>query len=200
MKRLWDSSDCQAWARALAVYPGVVAARDRSRLPELDGWWREELPPVLAARQPPHVTAEELALITEWKMKRGAWRGRNLKLVRQNDPDEVVRVSAAAFARIPDPRAPVTLLAELGGVGPAAASAVLAPVRPDLYPFFDEDVAAQIPGLGPPAFTVAYYLTYAARLRDRAAALEASCPNTRWTANAIGLALWALARPTDEEE
>src|SRR3712207_8361368 len=51
--------------------------------------------------------------------------------------DEVVAASRRAFAAIPDDRAPLRLLGELKGVGPATASAVLAAYRPDLYPFFD---------------------------------------------------------------
>ena len=68
------------------------------------------------------------------------------------------------------------------------ASAVLAAARPDIYPFFDEVVAQQIPGLGPVAFTPAYYGRYADRLRARAGELGGG-----WTAHAVGQALWAAA-------
>lgn len=193
MTELWTSADCAAWSRALAGYAGVVAAQEMPRLTELDTWYRDELPALLIARDPMHLTLDELTRMTEWKMRRGVWRARNLALVRGNDPAEVRRLSAEALALIPDPRRPVAVLARLGGVGPATASAALAAARPDLYPFFDELVAAQIPDLGPVAFTLPYYLRYTARLRERAARLAADCPAAGWTAHAIGQALWAAA-------
>jgi hypothetical protein len=188
MPGLWESDDRQAWDRALASYPDVVAAQGVSRLADLDTWYREELPGLIAGRIPPQVTLEELTRMTEWKMKRGVWRARNLVLVRGNDPDEVARLSTEAFALLPDPRKPLARLAQLAGVGPATASAVLAAVRPDIYPFFDELIADQIPGLGPVAFTAGYYARYAEQLRTRAASLD-----TPWTAHTVGQALWANA-------
>ena len=50
-----------------------------------------------------------------------------------------------------------------------------------------------MPGLGPVAYTIPYYLRYAAALRDRAGRLSAACPHDPWTAQALGLALWAVA-------
>ena len=188
MESLWANDDTAAWSAALESYPAVIEARVVSRLPELDTWYRDELPGLLAGRSPLQISSDELVRVTEWKMKRGAWRARNLVLVRGNDPDEVERATREAFALIPEPRKPVARIAELAGVGPATASAVLAVVRPDLYPFFDEDVAAQIPDLGPVAFTMPYYLRYAARLGDRATELGGD-----WTAHAAGMALWAWA-------
>lgn len=191
MDDLWGSDDRRAWERALASYPGVVAAQEVSRLTDLDSWYREELPGLIGARTPPRVTLEELTRVTEWKMKRGAWRARNLVLVRGNDPDEVARLSGEAMALMPEPRKPIARLAQLAGVGPATASAVLAAVRPDIYPFFDELIAQQIPDLGPVAFTAPYYARYAERLRERAAALNSA--DSPWTAHTVGQALWAAA-------
>ena len=186
MEELWANDDLAAWSAALESYPAVVEAKVVSRLPELDQWYRDELPGLITARSPLQVTLDELVRVTEWKMKRGAWRARNLVLVRGNDAAEVERASREAFAQMPEPRKPVARLADLAGVGPATASAVLAAVRPDLYPFFDEDVAVQIPDLGPVAFTMPYYLRYATRLKERAAQL-----GDPWTAHAAGQALWA---------
>ena len=196
MAELWASDDCGAWARALDAYPAAVAARGVARLVELDAWYREELPRLLAGREPARVTLEELARATEWKMQRGVWRARNLALVRGNDPAEVERTSAAALALAPEPRQPVTVLTRLSGVGPATASAVLAAARPEVYPFFDDLVAAQVPGLGPVVFTLAYYARYAERLRERAAALAEGCPEGGWMAHAVGQALWATSAGT----
>lgn len=191
MNTLWSNDDPHAWSEALASYPDVVAAQGVSRLTELDRWYREEFPQRIAARTPHQITHEELIQVTEWKMKRGVWRARNLVLVRGNDSEEVVRLSTEGFALLPDTRKPLARIAQLAGVGPATASAVLAAVRPEIYPFFDELIADQIPGLGKVAFTPGYYARYAERLRERAQAL--STADMSWTAHATGQALWAAA-------
>lgn len=193
MSALWATDDCAAWAAALGGYDRAIATRQVSRLPDLDQWYRDQLPSALATRDPAYMTRDELVKVTEWKMKRGVWRARNLALVRGNDPDEVRRLSAEALALLPEPRKPVAILTRLAGVGPATASAVLAAIHPGVYPFFDEDVARQVPGLGPVAFTLPYYLRYAEQLRDRASRLAAACPDAGWTAHAVSQALWVTA-------
>ncbi len=198
---LWAALDCGPWHAALDGYAAAVAAYGTARLAGLDRWRRKELPQRIQARATPHVTLEELVGVTEWKMLRGVWRARNLQLVRANPAGEVERLSAAALAAVPDPKKPVALLAQLGGAGPATASAVLATAAPAVYPFFDEVVAAPVPGLGPVAFTAGYYQRYAAALRERAAALTAACPHQPWTPHALDLALWSAAggkRPQPE--
>ena len=52
MTTLWANDDRQAWARALESYPATVAAREVSRLTDLDEWYREELPGAIAGRSP----------------------------------------------------------------------------------------------------------------------------------------------------
>jgi hypothetical protein len=166
-----------------------VAAQGVSRLVELDRWYRNELPPLLASRTPlPHVTHTELGLLTEWKMARGVWRAPNLALVRSNDPDVVARTSAVALARTPQPTEPLRELATLKGVGPATASAVVAAWRPDVYPFFDELVATQIPHLPEVQWTLPFFARYADAIRARAAKLGGD-----WTPVMVERALWAYA-------
>jgi hypothetical protein len=186
MTDLWNSNSDRPWRAALDRYDDVVAAQDVSRLVELDRWYHGELPALVRARTPRHVMLDELAQLTEWKMKRGEWRARNLVLVKGNTPDEVVSTSTAALAAIPHPTKPISTLATLHGVGPATASAVAAAVAPDTYPFFDELVAAQVPALGEVKWTLGYYGKYAAQLRARAAALGGD-----WTAAMVERALWA---------
>jgi hypothetical protein len=62
----------------------------------------------------------------------------------------------------------------------------MAAAHPEIYPFFDELVAAQIPGLGPVAWTLAYYRKYAEALRERASELGG-----RWTPVKVERALWS---------
>lgn len=183
---LWGSDDAEAWSEALARYDEVVERQGVKPLPELDRWYRGELPGRVSAREPRHVTHAELVRLTEWKMARGVWRARNLALVKGNDPALVERTSAAALAKVPHPSEPIALLAKLAGVGPATASGVASAAAPEVYPFFDELVAAQVPGFGQVSFTPREYARYAEALRDRAARL-----GEPWTATRVERALWS---------
>ena len=171
MPTLWTSGALHEWHAALARYGAVVEAQGVARLPELDSWYRETLPTTIAGRPQPFLTLAELVRLTEWKMARGVWRAPNLVLVRGNDARLVEETTRTAIALVPDPTRPVTRLATLAGVGPATASAVLAAVAPDVYPFFDERVAAEVPDLGKVAWTLGFYAKYAIRLHERAAEL-----------------------------
>ena len=183
---LWTSTSTKEWRSALDRYDRVVEGQGVARLPELDRWYREELPDRVATRRPAHVTLGELVRLTEWKMARGVWRAPNLVLVRGNAPDTVVETSAAALSTIPHRTAPISMLAKLGGVGPATASAVAAAAAPSVYPFFDELAAQQVPGLGKVAWTLGYYGRYAEAVRARATELGAE-----WTPVSVERALWA---------
>jgi hypothetical protein len=186
MPDLWGSSRPDAWREALDRYTAVVEAQGVARLPELDHWYREVLPGAIAARRTPHLTHAELVRLTEWKMARGVWRAPNLVLVRGNTPSAVEETSAAALAEVPHPTRPIKTLATLAGVGPATASAAIASAAPATYPFFDELVAAQVPGLGTVAWTLGYYGRYAMALRERAATL-----GDGWTPVMVERALWS---------
>ena len=183
---LWTSTDARTWRAALDSYESVVERQGVARLPELDRWFRGELPGLVAARRPPHVTLPELVRLTEWKMARGVWRAPNLVLVRSNPADVVVKTSTTALAAAPHPTTPIATLAKLKGVGPATASAVASAFAPETYPFFDELVAEQVPDLGAVAWTMAYYRRYADALRARAASL-----GDPWTPSMVERALWA---------
>lgn len=185
---LWNDRARESWQRALDGYAETVQRQGSERLPELDRWVRDELPDRIRARAAPHITLEELEQVTRWKMSRGVWRGRNLALVRSNPEDEVRQVSGEALGKIPDPRAPITILSRLKGVGPATASAVAAAAAPEHYPFFDDIAAAQVPDLGPVAYTGAYYQRYANALRAKAAEI-----GDDWTPVNVERALWAHA-------
>jgi hypothetical protein len=188
---LWQTKQCDDWHAALERYIETIRAQQVNGLPEIDAWFREELPALISARKPAFVTLAELERATVWKMKRGVWRERNRLLVIGNPSALVKQTSRDAFAAVPDPRKPVDLISTLAGVGPATSSAVLASYAPSVYPFFDELVAVQIPKLGKVAFTAAYYQRYAAALRERAAQLNPHCAHQVWTAHDLSQALWA---------
>lgn len=183
---LWSTRAIVAWHDALASHPTVIAAQGVAKLPELDTWYREELPALIAARRLVHVTLPELIRVTEWKMHRGVWRAPNLVRVRSNDADVVIETTVRGLSRCPHPTQPIGEIATLDGVGPATASALVAALMPTVYPFFDELVAAQIPELGPVKWTLGYYAKYAEHLRARAADIGAD-----WTPVMVERALWA---------
>ena len=186
MTDLWGASASTRWQSALDRYPDSVAAQGVAPLAALDTWYRAELPALIASRASPHVTLAELVRITEWKMHRGVWRAPNLVRVKSNDAALVIDTTTRGLARIPHATAPVKEIATLDGVGPATASAVAAAAAPDTYPFFDELVAAQVPGLGAVAWTLGFYAKYAETLRLRASALGGG-----WTPVMLERALWA---------
>ena len=184
----WDTTDRAVWQEALARYPEVIARQEVAKLPERDRWYREELPGLIATREPRYLTRDELLRVIEWKMARGVWRARNLALARTNSPETVEEISRSALARVPDPQAPIAALSKLAGVGPATASAVLAAAAPEVYPFFDDLVAAQIPGFGAVDFTPRVYARYSDALRERAREL-----GDAWTPALVERALWAAS-------
>ena len=192
MSELWLDESCAAWSAALAGYEAAIAAQGSDLLTRLDPWYRETLPGLIADRVEPFVRRDELVRVVEWKMARGVWRARNLHLARANSDEAVEAASRAAFSAAEEERKALRLLGELRGVGAATASAVLAAYHPDRYPFFDDVVAAQVPGLAVGDFSVKSYLAYAAALRERAVRL-AACPEQRWTAHLVAQALWAHA-------
>jgi hypothetical protein len=166
-----------------------VGRQGVARLPELDRWYREELPALVAGRAPMHLEHAELVRLTEWKMARGVWRAPNLALVRGNDPAAVVEASTAALSKVPHPTAPIAELSKLKGVGPATASAAAAAVAPEVYPFFDEIVAARFPAPRPrrvdPRVTTPATPTLSAPPRASWAA--------GWTPSDLERALWSHA-------
>jgi hypothetical protein len=186
MSALWTATSESLWRDALRSYSSVIERQGVARLPDLDLWYREELSAAIEKRHPRHATHAELVQLTEWKMARGVWRAPNLVLVKGNDADLVKKTSATARASAPHPTSPVATLAKLAGVGPATASALAAAAEPTIYPFFDELVAAQVPGLGAVKWTMAYYAKYAEALRERARTLGSD-----WTPVLVERAVWA---------
>ena len=186
MSSLWLKSSLTAWREALDSYSKMIVAQGVTKLAELDAWYRDELSSAIQKRDPRHATLAELVKLTEWKMARGIWRAPNLVLVKGNDAEVVKRTTTAALASAPHPTAPVAALAKLDGVGPATASALAAAAEPKVYPFFDELVAAQVPGLGAVKWTMSNYAKYADALRERARKLGGD-----WTPVLVERALWA---------
>lgn len=188
------------WHQALDAYNSTIEQQGDERLSNLDRWYHGELRTTLLGRDEPHILHEELEGIAGWKMRRGVWRERNRRLVGGNPPELVIELSRTAFAEVPDLRKPITTLSKLAGVGPATASAVLAAYAPEVYPFFDEVVAGQIPSLDEVAFTTKYYIAYAEAIRGRTAELTATCTHKSWTPHEVDQALWAVGMSATSAE
>ncbi|MBX9857326.1 MAG: hypothetical protein K2Y26_17480 [Gemmatimonadaceae bacterium] len=189
---LWSASSAEAWRDALSSYAAAIAALPSERLAAHDLWYRHELPALVTSRAPMHVTHDEMVRITEWKMARGVWRAPNLVLVKNNAPGVVEDATMRAAGLLQQPGKALSAVTSLGGVGPATASAVLALMDPQAFPFFDELVARQVEGLGPVAWTAGYYRKYAEALSARAEQLRAVLGDT-WTATQVERACWAAA-------
>jgi len=185
MTAFFEAASPESWTLALDGYPRVLASLGKEGLVQLDAHVWTQWPSAIMARTPPHITRHELITVMEWKMKRGAWRGWNVTKAQQNSEADVVKLSGEALALCPHPRAPLEKLGALHGVGPATASAVLAAVRPEVYAFYDEEVAAQLPGMGPVKFTVNHAVAYMDRLRGKARTLA-------WTPQQVAQALWVV--------
>jgi hypothetical protein len=188
---LWRDANVASWHAALSTYEAALAALPNPKLPTHDAWYRGTLPEAVHARVPMHVTHDEMVRITEWKMARGVWRAPNLVLVRNNPPGAVETATAQAAALLDQTAKAVAAVSALGGVGPATASAVLAVMAPERFPFFDEivtgQVAPHVEGMGKIAWTAPYYRKYVAALVERATALGAG-----WNATMVERALWAF--------
>ncbi len=200
---LWNTKKCETWREKLNQYEALLLAHQVNQLPEIDAWYRKELPRLLATRKPAYVTKDEFLEILRWKMKRGDWREYNRVRIANTDATLIKKIAQDAFAaarelasdvetKSKEYKKPIQIFCELDGVGPATASAALAAYRPDLYPFFDEWIAKQVQDLGKVAFTASYYWKYADALREKARELSKRCKE-EWNAQEVGQALWVAS-------
>ena len=56
MPSLWPNPSPAVWQRALDSYSGIVERQGIARLPDLDVWYREELPAAIGKRRPRYAT------------------------------------------------------------------------------------------------------------------------------------------------
>ena len=87
---LWEQEQCAAWEAALAAYPAAVEARGGPKLLALDRWVHDELPGEVRAREPRHLTHDELLRVVRWKMGRGVWRANTYPGIACDVPPRII--------------------------------------------------------------------------------------------------------------
>ncbi|KAJ4963617.1 hypothetical protein NE237_023556 [Protea cynaroides] len=184
-------SDISVWKDALSCYQNRLESLNKSGLPELDDFYRNQLPLLLRQRNPkPYILKSELSKLMQWKLTRGKWRPRLLDFVSSLDETLVKSASQKAFESLPDISKAISGLTVLKGVGPATASAVLAAYAPDTAPFMSDE--AMLAALGNSKdYTLKQYILLTEKLQAKAK--ELSWEGDIFTASDVERALWSSA-------
>lgn len=149
--QLLKSVNVSEWQSMLLSYDDAVSrvarAKKRPELEDLDKWMWNDFPRLVNERTPPSCNKEELTRIMQWKLLRGKNRPALLNLIKQNSASSVDDTSAEAFHLLFSSngaswKQSLSKLAELRGVGPATASAVLAPLFSSIPFMADEPLEA----------------------------------------------------------
>ncbi|KAI1321635.1 hypothetical protein EDD11_003115 [Mortierella claussenii] len=184
---LFDQSDIAPWEDALAQYDEALqhhaARKNDDSLVTLDHWYQDTLPDLLSTRKPnKFIDSRELC----------KFRPSLAKLAASNADADVKRVSQKAFNLVDsDLRAAITQMAELKGVGPATASAILCAGAPEEVPFMADETMDSVPGLGAIAYTIPYYLRFATKVIEKAAQLKKKGSSVVNSPHLVEKALWA---------
>eukprot|EP00736_Rhodelphis_marinus_P014379 Rmarinus@m.5217 len=197
---IFCSTDCAQWRKYVNAYKEARDQLEKKGLSELDDWYMDDLPLLIAARQPPLLKKEELSRLMKWKLTRGSFRPRLQQLVESNPAPLVEKLSQEAFCVVlgdPSPRGAekaAKVLTKLKGVGPATASAVLAACT-EHVPFMSDEVIAASPGVAKGSYTMAALVTSTAAIQEKAKQLAQSEKeeDTKWTPRLLERALWAEA-------
>lgn len=152
--RLWKSDDPAEWRKALDAYPARLASLNDPKLLELDAWFWGSLGAAIRARDPRHLTAQELVRVVEWKLARGKFRPNLVKFARAHTEAIAGEATGEALARFAKTSgdedenwlaACLAPLVSLKGIGPATASAVLAAATASIPMMSDELIAVALP-------------------------------------------------------
>ncbi|KAF9100475.1 hypothetical protein BGX27_000394 [Mortierella sp. AM989] len=192
---LFNSTDITLWENVLAHYPKAlqhhVANKKDDSLLNLDQWYQTTLPEILTTRQPKYIDSKELCQLMSWKLKASKFRPSLAKLAASNADTDVKNISQEAFKLVPSNlKAAITKIAELKGVGPATASAILCAGAPDSVPFMADETMDSVPGLGTIAYTIPYYLKFAAKVIEKANELKTKGSKTVNSPHLVEKALW----------
>ena len=185
--------DSIVWRAALENYNAAVQAVGRARKKEADligwdQWMKSDL------KQLTELSLSDLCKVVNWKLTRGKFRPL-MGQVRRNSEDTVKQATREALAACAGMSPGVDrslarkllddLSKQLKGVGPATASALLAHVRPEEFPFMADEA---LEGAGMERkYTLAQYCSFREELIDK----RRTIPNlAEFTLNDMSDALW----------
>jgi hypothetical protein len=143
---------------------------------------------------------EELLKVVEWKFAKGKARPALRKHLNANT-DEHVRSATREGFRIVDTcdaddndsscnvQGAIQVIAELQGVGPATASAILSWYRPDRFAFMDDEVIECFLSDKKRDYKLSTYMMMNEKCTELAATLGKG-----WTPRRVGSALWTASR------
>ena len=198
-KQFFHSCDSsRQWKYVLSQYSNAIEIlSDKKKKPdliELDQFWRETYPAEVSHRglsSPNFITLDEISKIMTWKITRGKFRPLQ-KLVDSNKADDVVSTSQAAFLLMSDQvvdigsktqgasktncakcKNVIETLMKLKAIGPATASAILAPLYPQYFPFMSDEalLASEEDVAGKKEYTMKSYLQFQERMINKARTL-----------------------------
>jgi len=196
-KVLWKSNDISDWKINLNRYNQAIelvsSSAKKSQLLKLDKWLNTEH----SHRNFRPLTLKEIENILEWKLLRGKDRPMLRGLIKKNKDSDVSRVSEIAFGLMmkKDWFGALKTLAELKGVGPATASAILAPldIGKDFCPFMADEVLEAVTGKKR-EYTFKAYQDMQALIMEKVETLNGNVKiipgESKFTAEDISKALW----------
>ncbi|KAJ1490506.1 hypothetical protein T484DRAFT_1884217 [Baffinella frigidus] len=189
---LWKVADPAEWEKSLCKYDVALRAVGVKRKKEKDLVKWDAAMDTLKTRFEAQgkLSLSDLETVMNWKLTKGKFRPL-MNLFLSNSPSLVQKATEETLGSLNAPVAKALApLCQLKGIGPATASAVLACLRPDRFPFMADEAmeAAGVERL----YTVKAYEEFAKVLCNKAASL-----GEPWTAERVGRALWAEATSSD---
>lgn len=191
--QLLNNPHIDEWISALSNYDDAVArvatSKKKPELVSLDKWMWKDFPQLVQGRSPPSCTKEELTRVMQWKLLRGKNRPALLNFIKQNSEDSVQTVSQEAFLLLSNNswKSALAKMTELRGVGPATASALLAPLDSSV-PFMADEPLEAVSGTKRDYSTTAY-----CSLHSGLRLLVDSTLGEAMTSEEAGKALWTAA-------
>jgi hypothetical protein len=205
---LWDSADAAPWERAMERYWTLVKPANLALEHEM-----EELTPAAIE----HLDAEEWLEFLQQRYFRWKYTAPNryatttAALRRQVDrigADALLRIRDRILVSLDGPvdRA-LTAACDIGGLGPAGASGLLALLRPDAFATIDQFVAkalseveslpehAAVCRMSPEGLTIKDGVVLITIMRRKAASLNAAFGVDSWTPRKVDMVLWTCGRP-----
>jgi len=205
---LWDSADAAPWERALERYWTLIKPANIDLEHEM-----EALTPAAIE----HLSAEEWLEFLQMRYFRWKYTAPNryatttAALRRQVDrlgPDALLRIRDRILAGLDGPvdRA-LTAACDIGGLGPAGASGLLALLKPESFATIDQFVAkalseivalpehATVCRMSPEGLTVKDGVVLITIMRRKAAALNTAFDVDSWTPRKVDMVLWTCGRP-----